>query len=243
MDRRTWLLLVATDPWLGREDWTDSYGDGTPDFLRLTTRQDQTAFRRWFAFLAEVAWYTEPGRRPAELTDCGALLRYAYREGLREHNGVWAQNLGLPALAPIPEIRKYHYPHTPLHSALFRTIPGPPNRSAFREFADAQTLMDRNTFRLGVALEQARPGDLLFYRQASGTLPVHSMIWLGPSQVEVGSERFVVYHTGPQRRRPGEIRRLPEAELREHPDPRWRPVAANPAFLGVFRWNILRDPT
>jgi len=26
-----------------------------------------------------------------------------------------------------------------------------------------------------------------------------------------------------------------------HPSPRWRPQAGNPNFLGVYRWNILRE--
>ena len=34
-------------------DPTDQFGDGTPDFLRLDNEEDQTAFRQWFALLAE----------------------------------------------------------------------------------------------------------------------------------------------------------------------------------------------
>src|SRR5690349_21968790 len=43
------------------------------------------------------------------------------------------------------------------------------------------------------------------------------------------------------------IRRPPRSTLfpyttlfRSHPSPRWRPVAGNPNFLGVYRWNVLR---
>ena len=39
---------------------------------------------------------------------------------------------------------------------------------------------------------------------------------------------------------PGEIRRLTVEELMRFPQPEWRPIAANPSFLGVSRWNILR---
>jgi uncharacterized protein YfaT (DUF1175 family) len=31
------------------------------------------------------------------------------------------------------------------------------------------------------------------------------------------------------------------ADLLHHPDPRWRPEPSNPNFLGVYRWNILRE--
>ena len=40
--------------------------------------------------------------------------------------------------------------------------------------------------------------------------------------------------------RRGELRRVALAELLDHPQPQWRPVAGNPNFLGVYRWNILR---
>ena len=93
---------------------------------------------------------------------------------------------------------------------------------------------------LGRDLARARPGDLLFFRQADGHTTYHAMIFLGASQIEHGPEQFLVYHTGPQGKDAGEIRRLTVAELMNFPDARWRPVASNPAFLGVYRWNILR---
>jgi uncharacterized protein YfaT (DUF1175 family) len=32
-------------------------------------------------------------------------------------------------------------------------------------------------------------------------------------------------------------------DLLRFPEPEWRPLAENPNFLGVFRWNILRQET
>ena len=32
--------------------WTDSFHDGTPDFLRLTDPADRAAFRQWFTLIA-----------------------------------------------------------------------------------------------------------------------------------------------------------------------------------------------
>ena len=68
------------------------------------------------------------------------------------------------------------------------------------------------------------------------------MIFLGPSQLGDGAsgEEFVIYHTGPIGKSPGEIRRPTVTQLMNYPDPRWRPVPSNPSFLGVYRWNILR---
>jgi uncharacterized protein YfaT (DUF1175 family) len=72
-------------------------------------------------------------------------------------------------------------------------------------------------------------------------MPFHAMVYLGPSQFEPGPQRYIVYHTGPDGKDPGEIRRPSTAELMRHPKPQWRPVSGNPYFLGVYRWNILVD--
>ncbi len=52
----------------------------------------------------------------------------------------------------------------------------------------------------------------------------------------------VVYHTGPIRSAKGEMRLVSIEDLLHHPDARWRPLPENSNFLGVYRWNILRDP-
>ena len=51
----------------------------------------------------------------------------------------------------------------------------------------------------------------------------------------------VVYHTGPNKQGKGEMRRLLVSDLLHHPDARWRPLPENTNFLGVYRWNILRE--
>jgi hypothetical protein len=223
---------------------TDSRSDGTPDFLRLEDSADQEAFRRWFTFLAEVQYFTPTSQRPTEITDCAALLRYAYREALRRHDASWSAGSHLVLVPALESVRKYHYPHTPLGPALYRVRPGPWSPSdlhggAFGQFADTGTLQRWNTFFVTRDIEHAQSGDLLFYRRTSDRSTFHSMIYLGKSQITRGETRYVVYHTGPEGAGRGEIRRLSEDELLHFPDPQWRPAPANPVFLGVFRWNIL----
>jgi uncharacterized protein YfaT (DUF1175 family) len=226
-------------------DPTDSAGDGTPDFLRLDDPDDQQAFRRWFTFLAETQYFQPAERRPAEIADCAGLIRYAYREALRAHDGNWATGAHLPLVPGIPSVTKYQYPYTPLGADLFRVKSGGFQPSdlatgAFAQFADAKTLQLRSTYFVARDPDRAQPGDLLFYRQESGDMPFHSMIYLGASQIAKDAGRYLVYHTGPDAEGPGEIRRPTLDELRHFPEPDWRPLPENPRFLGVFRWNILR---
>jgi uncharacterized protein YfaT (DUF1175 family) len=228
-------------------DPSDTYSDGTPDFLRLHTTQDRQAFRAWFTAIAEHQ-ADQPTQLPPEINDCAALLRYAYREALHAHDETWLSSHTLQSSAP--SIRQYTYPQTPLGASLFRIRPGPflpadVRNGAFAQFADAQTLMQDNTYLVGRDLRLARPGDLIFYRQLDqdspydvpGTprhhSPFHSMIFCG--------ERGVVYHTGPMNHGKGEMRRLLLTDLLHHPDARWRPLKENANFLGVYRWNILRE--
>jgi uncharacterized protein YfaT (DUF1175 family) len=225
-------------------DTSDAVGDGTPDFLRLHDPADRAAFRRWFTLLAESQYYREK-KLPPEIDDCAALLRHSYREALRAHDAAWAHAAALPVPASAAELQQYQYPYTPLAASLFRVrggsfAAGDLSAGAFAQFADVKTIWRYNTFFVGRDLSRARPGDLLFFRQDGQTMPFHAMIFLGRSQIEPGPESFVVYHTGPAGKSPGEIRRWSVAELVNYPEARWRPIASNPAFLGVYRWNILR---
>lgn len=226
-------------------DASDSVGDGTPDFLRLHDASDRAAFRRWFTLLAESEYFQQ--QPPSEIDDCAALLRYAYREALRNHDSSWAKTVALPAAPSAGDIRQYQYPNTPLGAELFRVrdgsfAPDDLNDEAFAQFADAKTLWQHNSYFVGRDIRRAQPGDLLFFRQEGHDLPFHAMIFLGPSQIEAAAAPLVIYHTGPMGKSPGEIRRPTLAQLMDFPDPRWRPVPSNPSFRGVYRWNILRGP-
>lgn len=227
-------------PWNDPAKWTDGFGDGTPDFLRLTGEADRQAFRRWFVLIADYQAMRPVAQVPKEIVDCASLLRYAYREALKKHDAGWMKDTGMEVAALPGEIGAWHYPETPLGAGLFRVTPGPFERGdesggAFAQFADAKTLMDRNTYLVSRNVWQAEPGDLLFYRQFGQLSPWHSMI-----VTRVGADAAVVYDTGEDHGAPGELRRVELTELLGHPEPQWRPLASNPNFMGVYRWNILR---
>ncbi len=226
-------------------DARDSAGDGTPDFLRLDSGHDRQEFRRWFTYLAESQYFLPEAARPAEINDCAALIRFAYREALHAHDSAWSGSANLPVIPAFDSVEKYQYPFTPLGSALFRVRPGvfdaaDVSNGSFLQFADARTLWRFNTHPVSRNLGRAQPGDLLFYRQETDHVTFHSMIYLGESQLRRDGRRYVLYHTGRDGANPGEIRRLTVEELLQFPQPEWRPLGSNSNFLGVARWNILR---
>jgi len=230
---------ASNEAWVSRP-WTDRFGDGTPDFLRLTDPADQAAFRQWFTEIADYQAVRPRADVPAEITDCASLLRYAYREALKRHDDTWFAATGFDVAALPGEIRAWRYPETPLGAGLFRVRAGSfeaadATNGAFAQFADAKTLVERNAYFVSRDVRQAEPGDLLFYRQFEQSSPWHSMI-----VTRIGGRAAVVYDTGEDHGKAGELRRVALAELLDHPQPQWRPVAGNPNFLGVYRWNILR---
>jgi len=225
---------------------SDRFGDGTPDFLRLNAPSDRDAFRRWFTLLADYESLAPPERVNPEINDCAALIRFAYRGALHAHDAAWMSESKLDSLPSVPSVQKYEYPFTPLDAAFLRVKPGPftaddLRNGAFAQFADAKSLKELNSHFISRDVRQGRPGDLLFYRQLEQNEPYHSMIFIGRSQFEEDPAELVVYHTGPDQKSRGEIRRVRLSDLMRHPSPRWRPVPANGNFLGVYRWNILRE--
>lgn len=240
MTRRGFFYVTAAAAPLCARSPFDAFSDGTPDFLRLD-RDDERVFRRWFTFLAEAQYFQPVEMRPPEIVDCAALIRYAYREALRLHDSRWSADARVPLLTGADSIAAWHYPDPRLRANLFRVAPGPYDpadlgNGSFAQFADVKTLGRYNTHRIGRDLDRALPGDLLLYRQNADHLPFHSMIYLGASQISRDGGRYVVYHTGAD----GIMRRLSTTQLLSYPEPEWRALAANPNFLGVFRWNILR---
>jgi uncharacterized protein YfaT (DUF1175 family) len=221
-------------------DDKDSIGDGTPDFLRLHTAKDRADFRAWFAALADTAATLPQQKLPSEINDCAALLRWCYRGALHAHDTAWLETMPIDAMPPLESVSQYVYPFTPLRAGLFRVhagryMPEDAANGSFAQFADAKTLWQHNTFFISRDVRAARTGDLLFYRQLEQNSPYHSMVLTG-----TGNE-WAVYHTGPIGNGPGEVRRVLITDLMHHPDTRWRPISQNSNFLGVYRWNILRE--
>lgn len=228
-----------------RNNWTDRWGDGFPDAARLDQKQDRENFVHWVTYLAEAQYYKPSALAQSEIDDCAALVRFAYRNALVAHTAEWRRSMSLPNDPGFSDVGKFVYPEWPLGRNLFRIQPGPLDpsdveRGAFAEFADSATLLRYNSFFISRDIGAARPGDLLFFHQPGARQPYHSMLFIGPSSFQPCGLDWIVYHTGDLNGRRGEIREVEATLLARHPDPHWRPVEANPRFLGVYRFEILR---
>jgi uncharacterized protein YfaT (DUF1175 family) len=201
--------------------------------VRLADESDRAAFRAWFVLLADAQFE----RTTEDVKDCAALVRHAVREALRAHTPEWVRRSGLPFAPQFPEVRS-----APKAGSggmpLFRVSAGsPPN---YAEFADAKTLIHLNARALGRNVRALQPGDLIyFHQQTQREQPDHLRVFVGRSPFETEGDDWVVYHTGPIDGGAGEVRKARLSTLAQHPSPRWRPSAANPNFVGVYRLAML----
>ena len=224
-----------------------SLGPGPSAQVRLADESDRAAFRAWFVLLADAQFE----RQTADVTDCAALVRHAVREALRAHTPEWVRRSGLPFTPQFAEVRSA--PRAgPDGLRLFRVTSG--SSPTYAEFADAKTLIGLNSQPLGRDTRALRAGDLLYFRQPGQREPDHLMVFVGGSHFDSDGDDWVVYHTGPSTSSgppraksrggaledsPGEVRKVPLSTLAQHPSARWRPIASNPNFIGVFRLGLL----
>ena len=203
--------------------------------VRLADESDRAALRSWFTLLADAQFE----QSAPEVTDCAALIRFAFREALRAHTPEWRRRVGLSFTPHFPDVRS-----APKAGSgglpLFLVADTPTARYA--EFADAKTLVALNTVPMGRDVSRARPGDLLYFRQPAQAQPDHLMVFVGASPFDTPDRDWVVYHTGPTDDGPGEVRKARLTTLAQHPSTRWRPLPTNPNFAGVFRLTALHTP-
>ncbi|MDP1831424.1 MAG: DUF1175 family protein [Geothrix sp.] len=200
--------------------------------VALREEGDREAFRTWFvAILEQQLEAASPAWEPAQ-RDCAGLLRFAFREALAGHTTAWRERVaftsGPPGQDPSPGFAR------PWRAG-FPTPEGP------QPFARSLYLRRLSCVSMGRDLQLARPGDLIFFaRGGARSQPDHAMAFVRP---DVDGASMLIYHTGPEGsgaiRQPGEIRRARLDDLLHHPDPDFRPLPENPAFLGLYRWRLL----
>jgi uncharacterized protein YfaT (DUF1175 family) len=226
--------------------WSDSDSDGIPDPVELRAYGDRESFREWFTAIAEAQFYDASREWNESQRDCAGLVRFAWREALRAHDRAWLLRMGEGYDPVAPDVRAYTLERGPLGEKLFRTSAGSFAETnladgTFSEYADARTLKEFNSRFVGRDPSRAEPGDLIFFHQPwVQKYPYHVMLFLGRARTDSeGAADWLVYHTGSSPGDAGEVRKVRLSVLARHPDPRWRPVAANKNFLGFYRLKIL----
>ena len=198
----------------------------------LLGQGDREAFRTWFvAILEQQLDGVSPAWEPAQ-RDCSGLLRFAFREAWGPHTESWRDRTGFP---PSPVA----FDPSPALAGPWKH--GFPTPEGWKPFAKGAFLRTYACVPVGRDLSEASPGDLIFFaRGGAHPEPDHAMAFVRPDS---DGQPILLYHTGPEgsglTRKDGEIRRVRLDELMHHPDPDFRPLPENPAFLGLYRWKVL----
>lgn len=176
-------------------------------------------FRAWFTRIVQEQLRQGPSPRWTQ-QDCAGLVRFAANEALKPHDARWLRSMGLSNAWLPPE------------SALSddeRLLAQRWNQGdgEIGPYVTAIKLIQHNSVPVSRDVNQARPGDLLFFDQGDDQ---HLMIWMG---------RYIAYHTGSSRPGDNGLRAVSLPQLMQWKDTRWIPDATNPNFVGVFRLSFL----
>lgn len=221
----------------------DGDGDGFPDAAELIDETDRARFRQWFTAIAESQFYALHPDWPEIRRDCTGLICFAYKEALKTHDDNWLKSFKYLTNPAVADIKTYRYPHIPLlGTAIFRTATGPfreqdLKNNVFQPVTTARVAMEYNCRFMGKELDDTiLEGDLLFYRYyINERTAFHAMILVKKD----AGDGLVVYHTGPDGKQSGEVRKLRISTLNRHPDDLWHVKPNNPYFLGFYRFHIL----
>ncbi|AVQ11420.1 PF06672 family protein [Leptospira santarosai] len=214
---------IAIELYSQEGDWDE---DGFPDLSELRSEESRQAFRQWFIQIALSQYLKETGSWNLQERDCSGLIRFSYKEALKNHDLSWQKKIGILLDRNIPDVREFLYPDIPFIGInLFRTGP-----QTFGTFANAESLEKYNTSFVSKELESGLPGDILFFREDRGNgTNFHSMILVEENK----TNPLLLYHTGSRRG----IQLIRANEL--HKSNRFTPEPSNPSFLGMYRFRIL----
>lgn len=184
----------------------------------LDVEQSQV-FRAWFVRIVAEQLRQGPSPRWTQ-RDCVGLIRFAANESLKRHDHAWLRSMGLTNqyLPPEPALGDEQRQLAQRWRQHDGTV-GP--------YVGAIGLIQHNAVLVGRDVNQARPGDLLFFDQGDDQ---HLMIWMG---------RYLAYHTGTTRAGDNGLRAVSLGQLMQWKDTRWLPDPANPNFIGVYRFRFL----
>jgi uncharacterized protein YfaT (DUF1175 family) len=184
----------------------------------MLSPEQSRVFRAWMVRIIDTQIASGPTPR-WEHRDCAGLVRFAVAESLRVHDMSWRNANGIGGRVP-PDVEL---------SSEQRGIRNRWQQVDGRQsaFVTALELIQENATFISKNINDAQPGDLLFFDQGDDQ---HLMVWTG---------RYVGYHTGSDSSDDNGLRAVSVPELMAWRDTRWQPVRANPNFAGVYRLRFL----
>jgi uncharacterized protein YfaT (DUF1175 family) len=186
---------------------------------RLTKAQSR-AFQAWM--LRIVSAQLERGPSPRwQHRDCAGLVRFAVNEALSTHDGRWLRANGIGSDRQLPPELDLDKAQEGLRNRWVQT------GGTVGNYVSAIALVQHNSRFVARDLNQAQPGDLLFFDQGDEQ---HLMVWMGSR---------IAYHTGTVKPDDNGLRSVDVSQLKTWKDTRWQPAVDNPNFAGVFRLAFL----
>ena len=176
-------------------------------------------FRAWFVRIAQEQLRQGPSPRWYQ-QDCAGLVRFAANEALKVHDSKWLKSNGLSNQYLPPEMTL-----TPEQRQLAQNCNQGNGKTG--PYVTAINLIQYNSQFIGQDINQALPGDMIFFDQGDAQ---HLMVWMG---------RYIIYHTGSATKTDNGMRAVSLQQLMTWKDTRWIPNDSNPNFIGIYRLNFL----
>lgn len=215
------------EPTLKTKQDEESYAYLPPD--------DEDAMRKAVSLVAfSQSKKLSPAWEPAQ-QDCAGLVRFAYREALKERTADQLKRIALGSKLHLPPVSFAARRIFPFYPKIWSTADGLEPKRSFSFFADGETLVGYNFVHKSDSPEDARPGDLLVYHKGLDAREPYHLMMVGEGR----REPVAVYHNGARGADAG-VRVVPLGDLYKSPDSTWIPVRANPQFLGVYQWKRFR---
>ena len=142
------------------------------------------------------------------------------RQTLKVHDSKWLKSNGLSSQYLPPEMTL-----TPEQRQLAQNWNQGNGKTG--PYVTAINLIQYNSQFIGQDINQALPGDMIFFDQGDAQ---HLMVWMG---------RYVIYHTGSATKTDNGMRAVSLQQLMTWKDTRWIPNDSNPNFIGIYRLNFL----
>ncbi|EFB4913244.1 DUF1175 family protein, partial [Escherichia coli] len=133
-------------------------------------------FRAWFVRIAQEQLRQGPSPRWYQ-QDCAGLVRFAANETLKVHDSKWLKSNGFSSQYLPPEMTL-----TPGQRQLAQNWNQGNGKTG--PYVTAINLIQYNSQFIGQDINQALPGDMIFFDQGDAQ---HLMVWMG---------RYVIYRTG-----------------------------------------------